>query len=177
MMFAGYLGRCGGVILRMFAEDLVRRNFSETINQKKKTPNNPSKLYFAKLHFHILFNDQDVCRNCLDGWSGGSLVSWDWDAKKDPRLCPAEHWRASVPFCCQLVCFRAPGVHPTRWIVYSANFSRSFRGSFWGCARLFGDYLGVIWEVFCEDFEGKTIQRVNAKSGKTVFFTITNSSR
>ena len=63
-------------------------------------------------------------------------------------------------------------VHPTRRIVYSASFSRNFRGSFWGCATLFGDYLGVIWEVFCEDFEGKTIQRVNAKTGKTVFFTI-----
>ena len=63
-------------------------------------------------------------------------------------------------------------LHPTRRIVYSASFSRNFRGSFWGCARLFGDYLGVIWEVFCEDFEGKTIQRVNAKTGKTLFFTI-----
>ena len=39
-------------------------------------------------------------------------------------------------------------------------------------ATLFGDYLGVILEVFCEDFEGKTIQRVNAKTGQTVFFTI-----
>ena len=57
-------------------------------------------------------------------------------------------------------------------LVYSASFSGNFRGSFWRCARLFGDYLGVIWEVFCEDFEGKTIQRVREKSAKTVFFTI-----
>ena len=28
----------------------------------------------------------------------------------------------------------------------------------------------VIWEVFCEDFEGKTIQRVNAKTKKTYIF-------
>ena len=63
-------------------------------------------------------------------------------------------------------------VHPTRRIVYSASFSGIFRGSFWGCATLFGDYLGVSLVVFCEDFEGQTIQRVNAKTGKTVFFTI-----
>ena len=45
-----------------------------------------------------------------------------------------------------------------------------------GCARLFGDYLGVIWEVFCEDFEGKIIQRVNAKTRKTVFFLFESGS-
>ena len=39
-------------------------------------------------------------------------------------------------------------------------------------ARLFGDYLGVIFELFCEDLGGKTIQRVNAKIGNTIFFTI-----
>ena len=63
-------------------------------------------------------------------------------------------------------------INPTRWIVYSASFSGKFRAAFWGCARLFGDYLEIIWEVFCEDFEEKTIQRVNAKTRKTVFFTI-----
>ena len=47
-----------------------------------------------------------------------------------------------------------------------------FSVSFWGCARLFGDYLGVILELFCEDFEGKTIQRVKEKLAETLFFTI-----
>ena len=37
------------------------------------------------------------------------------------------------------------------------------------CARLFGDYLGVVWEVFCEDFEGKTIQRETQKLVKLYF--------
>ena len=64
------------------------------------------------------------------------------------------------------------GVHPTRLIAYSASFSRKNLGAFWGCATRFGDYLGVIWELFVKDFEGKTIQRVNAITGKTVFFSI-----
>ena len=42
-----------------------------------------------------------------------------------------------------------------------------------GCTRLLGDYLEVIWEVFCEDFEGKTIQRVNAKTA-TFYFLLIN---
>ena len=54
-----------------------------------------------------------------------------------------------------------------------SEFFRKFSGSFSGFATLFGDYLGVIWEVFCEVFEGETIiQRVNAKTRKTVFVTI-----
>ena len=34
--------------------------------------------------------------------------------------------------------------------------------------RLFGGHFGGV----CEDLGGKTIQRVNAKTGKAVFFTI-----
>ena len=51
-----------------------------------------------------------------------------------------------------------------------SEFFREFSGVILGGARLFGNYLGVIWEVFVKDFEGKTIQRVNAKTGKAVFF-------
>ena len=67
-------------------------------------------------------------------------------------------------------------IYPTRRIVYSASFSGNFQGSFWGCARLFGDYSGVILEVFVKDFEGKTIRRVKEKIAKTELFTIKNTS-
>ena len=48
-------------------------------------------------------------------------------------------------------------IHPARRIVYSVSFSRNFRGSFGVCARLFGDHLGVILEVFVKDFEGELL--------------------
>ena len=41
-----------------------------------------------------------------------------------------------------------PGVHPTQSIDYSESFSDYFQESFWGCARLFEDYLGVILKGF-----------------------------
>ena len=47
-----------------------------------------------------------------------------------------------------------------------------FGGHFGGCARLFGNYLGVILEVFVKDFEGTTIQRAKENTAKTVLFTI-----
>ncbi len=35
------------------------------------------------------------------------------------------------------------------------------------CVRLFGDYLGVILEVFWEELEGKTIQKTKKKLQKS----------
>ena len=38
------------------------------------------------------------------------------------------------------------------------------------CVRLFGDYSGVILQVFWEELEGKTIQKTKITTAKTLFF-------
>ena len=36
-------------------------------------------------------------------------------------------------------------IHPTRWIVYSASFSRNPEGHFWRCVRLFRAIVGGVF--------------------------------
>jgi len=81
-----------------------------------------------------------------------------------------------------LFCMWSPGraarfspLHPTRRIVCSASFSWNFQGSFWGCAKQFGDYLGVILKGFRKE-NYSTSKRKNCKNLVILLFKITLDS-